>query len=76
MVPMRSNIPVRPLVTDCKMPTATDRPSVQSVLLESDDQPGPFESKGIGETGLWPMAPAIDNAIHNAEGVRIHDRNT
>ena len=56
---------------DYKMPTARDIPPVQAVIVETDEQDGPFGAKGIGEPGLVPTAPAIANAIYDAVGVRI-----
>jgi xanthine dehydrogenase molybdenum-binding subunit len=58
---------------DYKMPTAKDVPPVQAVIVETDEQDGPFGAKGIGEPGLVPTAPAIANAIYDAIGVRIKD---
>lgn len=58
---------------DYKMPTARDIPPVQAVIVETDEQDGPFGAKGIGEPGLVPTAPAIANAIYDAVGVRIKD---
>ena len=58
---------------DYKMPTVRDVPPVQAVIVESDEQAGPFGAKGIGEPGLVPTAPAIANAIYDAVGVRIKD---
>ena len=58
---------------DYKMPTAKDVPPVQAVIVETDEQAGPFGAKGIGEPGLVPTAPAIANAIYDAVGVRIKD---
>ena len=37
------------------------------------DRNGPFGAKGIGESALIPVAPAIANAIYDAVGVRIKD---
>lgn len=58
---------------DYKMPTAKDVPPVQAVIVETDEQAGPFGAKGIGEPGLVPTAPAIANAIYDAVGVRIRE---
>ena len=58
---------------DYKMPTARDVPPVQAVIVETDEQDGPFGAKGIGEPGLVPTAPAIANAIYDAVGVWIKD---
>jgi CO/xanthine dehydrogenase Mo-binding subunit len=58
---------------DYKMPTVKDAPPVQAVIVETDEQAGPYGAKGIGEPGLVPTAPAIANAIYDAVGVRIKD---
>ena len=58
---------------DYKVPTVKDAPPVQAVIVETDEQAGPFGAKGIGEPGLVPTAPAIANAIYDAIGVRIKD---
>jgi len=58
---------------DYKVPTVKDVPPVQAVIVESNEQDGPFGAKGIGEPGLVPTAPAIANAIYDAVGVRIKD---
>jgi CO/xanthine dehydrogenase Mo-binding subunit len=43
----------------------------QSILVESHNGPGPFGSKGTGEGGLLPVAPAIANALYRAIGLRL-----
>ena len=50
-----------------------DIPQLQTVLLESDIGPGPFNSRGIGENPCGPVAPAIANAVADAVGARIKD---
>jgi CO/xanthine dehydrogenase Mo-binding subunit len=44
---------------------------LRSILVAYADRPGPHGSKGIGESGLMPMAPAIANAIARVIGVRL-----
>jgi CO/xanthine dehydrogenase Mo-binding subunit len=39
--------------------------------VESPHQTGPFGAKGVGETGLITIAPAVANAVRDAVGVRI-----
>ena len=58
---------------DYKVLTAMDVPPVEAVIVETDEQDGPFGAKGIGEPGLVPTAPALANAIYDAVGVRIKD---
>lgn len=56
---------------DYKLLTAMDRVPVEPILVETDDQAGPYGAKGVGEPGCVPVAPAIANAIYDAIGVRI-----
>lgn len=59
---------------DYKIPTATDTPVMDVILLETAPQvDGPFGVKGIAEPTMVPTAPAIANAVYDALGVRIRD---
>jgi CO/xanthine dehydrogenase Mo-binding subunit len=50
----------------------TDLPALfDSELVENHDGPGPYGAKGMGESGIVSIAPAIANAIVDATGVRI-----
>jgi xanthine dehydrogenase molybdenum-binding subunit len=46
---------------------------IDPICVETPDRNGPFGAKGIGESALIPVAPAIANAIYDAVGVRIKD---
>jgi xanthine dehydrogenase molybdenum-binding subunit len=46
---------------------------IDPITIEIPDRNGPFGAKGIGESGLIPVAPAIANAVFDAVGVRIKD---
>jgi CO/xanthine dehydrogenase Mo-binding subunit len=54
-----------PLIDDVPADFHTD-------LVENLDGPGPFGAKGIGQTSLPCVAPAVGNAIRDAIGVHIH----
>lgn len=58
---------------DYKVPCIQDIPQLDTVLLESDNGAGPYNSKGIGENPVGGVAPAIANAVADAVGVRIKD---
>jgi CO/xanthine dehydrogenase Mo-binding subunit len=63
---------LNPGLIDYRIPTMADLPpEFRSILVENADGPGPYGSKGIGESGLMPTAPAIANAIAQAIGVRL-----
>jgi xanthine dehydrogenase molybdenum-binding subunit len=64
---------MNPDFRDYKVLTALDAINAKPVVIETDDDQGPFGAKGIGEPGCVPTAPAIANAIYNAIGVRIKD---
>ncbi len=58
---------------DYKIPTSADVPVMETVLIQGDDGPAPYSSKGIGESSNIPVAGAIANAVYDAVGVRITD---
>ena len=53
------------------IPTAMDTPEIVPILVEHPYPWGPFGAKGLGETPLIPVAPAVVNAIADAVGVRL-----
>jgi CO/xanthine dehydrogenase Mo-binding subunit len=44
---------------------------IEPVSDEEADDEGPYGVRGIGETPILAMAPAIADAIYDAVGVRI-----
>jgi CO/xanthine dehydrogenase Mo-binding subunit len=65
---------INPNLVDYVLPSLGDMPSViDPICVEVPHGNGPFGAKGIGESALIPVAPAIANAIHDAVGVRIKD---
>lgn len=65
---------INPNLVDYVLPSLGDMPRViDSIAVEVPDRNGPFGAKGIGESALIPVAPAIANAIYDAVGVRIKD---
>jgi CO/xanthine dehydrogenase Mo-binding subunit len=65
---------LNPNLVDYRVPTFNDLPtSFETILVENQNGPGPFGSKGTGEGGLLPVAPAIGNAVYHACGVRFYD---
>jgi CO/xanthine dehydrogenase Mo-binding subunit len=53
------------------IPSATDVPDVETIVLESGEGLGPFGARGIGEPPIGPPAAALANAIADATGVRV-----
>lgn len=57
-----------------RLPTLHDLPEqFEAIMIENADGPGPEGAKGVGNTPVSPIAPAIGNAIYEAIGVRIKD---
>ncbi|HXL46018.1 MAG TPA: xanthine dehydrogenase family protein molybdopterin-binding subunit, partial [Candidatus Binatia bacterium] len=52
---------------------AGDMPEIVVRLIESVDAEGPFGAKGLGESGVIPVAAAVRNAIKDAIGVRFDE---
>ena len=64
--------PLNANLVDYRVPRFTDLPeSFESALIENEDGPGPYGAKGMGESGIVSVAPAIGNAIFRATGARI-----
>jgi CO/xanthine dehydrogenase Mo-binding subunit len=65
---------LNPNLIDYRVPLFSDLPaSFGTVLLQHANGPGPYGAKGVGESGMFCVAPAIGNAIARATGVRLHD---
>src|SRR6185436_10632374 len=55
-----------------RLPVMEDIPqNFYSSMLEKGDGPGPFGSKGMAQTSIVTVGPAIGNAIYDALGVRV-----
>lgn len=53
------------------IPTAMDMPEIHPILVERPFSYGPYGAKGLGETPIIAVAPAIVNAIAHATGIRL-----
>ena len=59
---------------DYKIPTTMDLPRrMESAIIENEDGPGPYGSKGMSEGALLCVAPAVAAAVRDATGADIHD---
>jgi CO/xanthine dehydrogenase Mo-binding subunit len=55
------------------IPTTLDTPEIHSILVEHAFPWGPYGVKGLGETPIIAVAPAVTAAIHHATGVRLRE---
>ena len=58
---------------DYLIPTIGDMPEFKNIIVEVEDEEGPYGAKGLGEHVLIPTAPAIINAIRHATGATVSD---
>ena len=56
---------------DYALVKADEMPPIAVRLIESIDLEGPFGAKGLGESGVIPVAAAVANAVKDAIGVRF-----
>lgn len=58
--------------TTYKIPSSLDMPNIDLIIYEQEPlKSGPFGAKGVGESPMISVTPAIANAVYNAVGVRI-----
>ena len=59
---------------DYRIPTSMDLPlEMQSEVIENEDGPGPYGSKGMSEGALLCVAPAVAAAVRDATGAVVRD---
>ena len=65
--------PINSSFLDYGMPSLEDHPDeFHSILIEHPSDDGPFGARGVGESVISPMAPAIGNAVAAAlNGARV-----
>jgi CO/xanthine dehydrogenase Mo-binding subunit len=55
-----------------RLPLMRDLPAaISATLIENGDGPGPFGSKGVSQTSIPCVAPAVGNAIADAIGAPL-----
>jgi CO/xanthine dehydrogenase Mo-binding subunit len=59
-------------LADYKIPGLHDLPgSMENLCIEHKQSNGPFGAKGVGESSMFCISPAIANALDDAIGVRL-----
>jgi len=64
---------MNPTFTDYKILPAADIPDLKVIIVEANDDTGPFGAKGVAEPCLVGVSPAVANAIYDAIGLRFTD---
>ena len=64
---------VNPNLRNYRIPTFADIPRTEVLVVESTDSVGPMGAKGIAESNVNPVAPALANALQDATGVRYRE---
>lgn len=64
---------VNPNFMDYMIPTISEAPPMEVILVENPHPLGPYGAKGIGEASIVLIPPAIGNALFDATGVRIRE---
>jgi putative selenate reductase molybdopterin-binding subunit len=68
-----NGVMVNPNLRNYRIPTFADIPPTDVIVVESHDSVGPMASKGIAESCINPVAPALANALEDATGVRYRE---
>jgi CO/xanthine dehydrogenase Mo-binding subunit/aerobic-type carbon monoxide dehydrogenase small subunit (CoxS/CutS family) len=68
-----NGVMVNPNLRNYRIPTYADVPRTEVLLVETQDSVGPMKAKGIAESNVNPVAPALANALHDATGVRYRE---
>jgi CO/xanthine dehydrogenase Mo-binding subunit len=69
-VVVQDGVNMTPGLFQYMIPTATDVPDIEAVVLESGEGLGPFGARGIGEPPIGPPLGVIPAAIADAVGAR------
>ena len=64
---------VNPNLMDYRVPTSTDFPDVEAIIVEAPHREGPFGAKGVGEASTIGAAAAVRSAVAEAVGVTINE---
>ena len=62
---------LNPQFMDYALLPAAEMPEIVVRFIETVDEAGPFGAKGLGESGVIPVAAAVANAVKDAVGVRL-----
>lgn len=68
---LKDGVVQNPSLVDYRIATSVDVPlKIESIIVETPQDDGPWGARGVGEHSMVPTIPAIANAIYDAIGVR------
>ena len=76
IVDPKTGVIVNPNLLDYKLCTFLDMPekeNIRRIFVERPCAWGPYGAKGMSETSMCALGPAMVNAVYNATGVRVYD---
>lgn len=68
-----NGVMVNPNLRNYRIPTFADIPRTEVLVVQTGDSVGPMGAKGIAESNVNPVAPALANALQDATGVRYRE---
>jgi CO/xanthine dehydrogenase Mo-binding subunit len=69
----RNGVMTNPNLRNYRIPTFADIPRTEVIVVETGDSVGPMGAKGIAESNVNPVAPALANALQDATGIRYRE---
>ncbi|HUL29164.1 MAG TPA: molybdopterin cofactor-binding domain-containing protein, partial [Thermodesulfobacteriota bacterium] len=76
VIDQKTGVVMNPNLIDYKLSTFLDVPKSEDFQRFYVERPcawGPFGAKGMSETAMTAVGPAIANAVYNAVGARVYD---
>lgn len=65
---------INPAFRNYRIPAFADVPQRTEIYFaDTHDVFGPLGAKSMSEAPIYPIAPALANALKNATGIRFHD---
>jgi carbon-monoxide dehydrogenase large subunit len=69
---LKDGIPQNASFVDYRIATSADIPQhMETIIVETAQDDGPWGARGIGEHSMVPTIPAVANAIYDAIGLRM-----
>jgi CO/xanthine dehydrogenase Mo-binding subunit len=64
---------LNPNLLDYRLPTTSDLPHIEAIIVEVPSEDGPYGARIVGEPSIAPGGAVIANAIADAIGTHVHE---